>query len=394
MKLVFSSIINDTIFNEEFQKLTTDNGTIEFKHKHSSGGLAVVYAPNGTGKSSLAKVLKNTVSTESLSFSAVDDKGVLLSPESGCFHIIQDQLNRNIIQGKESDYLVGDQIRREYELRDQLNSLFLKAFTDLNSKYKREFKVTRVGDYLLSQMDKHASYDEAYGYIRDLVKTQSKGKNIDSDKYVSFIRNGNKTTKVVLDSDKRQFIIDDCNKGKIADCILNIRPETIMTSEQAIQIERHDDAIHLLHKYHNLDACIVCDNSDFDGNKLLKNKTDKRQNIYNSLDDMTKNLLETVVKDKSLDIVDPFEIKRIIREFISGAEPDELVKLQENLNIYIRSIVDEMVDELFHCFDGTDFYSKYDEYKALTQVDPQLDSEELQFIREIINENIGRDITI
>ena len=65
MKLEFKSIYNQGIFQPEFQNLdSSEYGTIEFKKQpHASGGIAVVYAPNGTGKSSLTNVLGAEEST-------------------------------------------------------------------------------------------------------------------------------------------------------------------------------------------------------------------------------------------------------------------------------------------------------------------------------------------
>lgn len=53
-----------------------------------------------------------------------------------------------------------------------------------------------------------------------------------------------------------------------------------------------------------------------------------------------------------------------------------------------------MIDALFHCFDGTSFFNDFDEHAQLVETQPQLDSEELLFIESVINENIGKDITI
>jgi len=50
MKLTFSKMHRESIFNANFDNLTEDCGTIEFKKKNTSGGMAVIYAPNGTGK--------------------------------------------------------------------------------------------------------------------------------------------------------------------------------------------------------------------------------------------------------------------------------------------------------------------------------------------------------
>ncbi len=69
-------------------------------------------------------MLKGTAND--LSFSATNDDGALVA--SDAFHIIPDQIDRNVIRGKETDYLVGQQIRREYELRDRINSAFVSAY--------------------------------------------------------------------------------------------------------------------------------------------------------------------------------------------------------------------------------------------------------------------------
>lgn len=67
MKLKFNSIKNQSIFQPEFQSFSANN-VIEFKKQpHAAGGIAVVYAPNGTGKSSLTAVLGNEETREDLS---------------------------------------------------------------------------------------------------------------------------------------------------------------------------------------------------------------------------------------------------------------------------------------------------------------------------------------
>lgn len=182
MKIIFSSIKNNDIFETDFAHLSSQNGTIEFKHMQGSGGIAVIYAPNGTGKTSLANLLDVEVSTEKNSFVASDDQGNTITPETMAFHVIQDQLNRNVIRGKTTDYLIGAQIRREYELRDQINAAFRNAYEQLSSKYKAEFKVSKVGDYLLTQIEsvQDTTHQTAFQYIRSIVNTRQHGKDIDA----------------------------------------------------------------------------------------------------------------------------------------------------------------------------------------------------------------------
>lgn len=398
MKLEFSSIINGTIFEPEFQSLSALNGTISFKRMNNApGGIAVIYAPNGTGKSSLAKVLNAEALTEQMSFEATDETGCTISPETHSFHLIPEQVNRNVIRGKETDYLIGQQIRREYELRDSINNSFETAFSNLSSKFKNDFKVTKVGDFILTQIEKSAddSHLEAYKYLRSIINTRTHGKDIIQDEFISYVRNeANEPIHISLEAEKRAWMIMDANKTRITERIITLDYQSIVANNETIQIERHDDAIKLLDKYHDADSCIVCDNPTFNADALLATKIEKRNRIYDNLDQQTKDLLDKVVRDASLAISDPFDIKRIVSEFIAGKSEIELVQLQSELNLYVHTIGDEMIDSLFHCFESTDLFRDYDEYSELIELQPELDSEELLYIQDVINESIGKDISI
>lgn len=397
MKIIFSSIKNNDIFETDFESLSIQNGTIEFKHRQGVGGIAVVYAPNGTGKTSLANLLDAEVSTEKCSFVASDEQGNTIIPETKAFHVIQDQLNRNVIRGKTTDYLIGAQIRREYELRDQINAAFRNAYDQLSTKYKTEFKVSKVGDYLLTQIQtvQDTMHQTAFQYIRSIVNTRQHGKDIDRNAFVTFIRNNqNRTALPELDPAKKTFIIIDSSKPKVVERILAINPGEIIADTSSVLVERHDDAISILKKYHALESCIVCDNHLFDGEALLERKKENRKRIYDNLDRKTQDILDKIVCDNSLIGADPFEIKRIVGAFIAGGDSTGLINLQQELKTYIDSLGNEMINALLHCFDGTNFFQNFDEHARLVERQPQLDSEELLFIENIISENIGKDITI
>lgn len=397
MKINFSSIKNNCIFEDDFIHLSEQNGTINFKRMQASGGIAVVYAPNGTGKTSFANILSQEVSEENRFFYATDEHGNIITPETKSFHIIQDQLNRNVIRGKTTDYLIGAQIRREYELRDQINSLFKNAFEKLSLSYKTEFRVSKVKDYLLTHMQslRDQIHQTGYNYVRSIVNSKEHGKDIDRTSFVTFIRNDeNKPVISELNTEKKFFVITDLSKAKIIERILSINPGEVIADENVILVERHDDAIGILNKYHSLDSCVVCDNPSFNGGVLLERKKENRKIIYDNLDSATKDILDKVVRDSSLIGSDPFDIKKTVGAFITGEAPKGLIELQRELTLYLNSIVDEMIDALFHCFDGTSLFNDFDEYAQLVETQPQLDTEELLFIETVINENIGKDITI
>lgn len=397
MKIVFSSMKNNNIFKEDFSHLSEENGTVEFKHMQSAGGIAVVYAPNGTGKTSMTNLLAMEKSTDNMFFSAVDEHENQITPETEAFHVVQDQLSRNIIHGETTDYLIGAQIRKEYELRDRINLAFKNAYEQLSVKYKTEFKVSKVKDFLIVQMQniEDSIHQTAFSFVRSIVNTQRHGRDIDRKDFVAFIRNdANKPAIVELNSEKKEFIIADLSKAKVIERILAINPNEISTDANTILVERHDDAIEILKKYHSLDSCIVCDNTSFDGNELLEKKTENRKNIYNSLDKKTRDILDKIVRDGSLAITDPFEIKGIVGAFIADGDFTNLDCLQSELKEHIDNICNEMISALFNCFDGTDFFKDFDEHAQLVEKQPELDSEELLFIQDVISENIGKDIEI
>ncbi len=397
MRLVFSSIKNNEIFEEEFMNIPENKGTIEFKQLRGAGGVAVVYAPNGTGKSSLANLLNIEESSDRLMFSAIDENGNNTTPETRAFHVIPDQINRNVIRGKTTDYLIGAQIRREYELKDRIQEAFQNAFSQLISKYKSEYKVSKVGDYLLTQINTIDDdvHNKAFNYIRSLVNTRQKGKDIHRDEFITFVRNiGEQPPIFQLDDQKKEYVILDLAKEKTVKKILSIHPDEIVFDQNVLLVERHDDAIGILNKYRDIDSCVVCDNEITDVGGLLDRKRDNRRRIYENLADKTKEILDEIVCNSSLSQSDPFDIKRIVSAFISDGDVVAFIRLQEELKYYVNNIGNEMIASLYHCFDGTTLYNDYDEHAELTSVQPQLDSEELLYIENVISENIGKNITI
>lgn len=190
MKLVFSEIKNDSIFEEDFLNLDDTNGTIEFKHFSNPGGIVVIYAPNGTGKTSLTNILEEKVSSDSKYFKAIDEEGNEITSDTDSFQIISNQINRNIIPGETTDYLIGEQIRKEYASKDKSNNDFEKLFVELKSIYKTKYLVNRVGHYFIENYSFSSFSDHELairGYIRDIVNVRKKSKDIKKEDLIPFI---------------------------------------------------------------------------------------------------------------------------------------------------------------------------------------------------------------
>lgn len=394
MKLTFRKIHRESIFNTDFDNLTEDSGTIEFKKKNTSGGIAVVYAPNGTGKSSFTEVLKCEESTATVDFLATDDSGADIAPSSKVFHIVADQISRHIILGDESQYLVGTDIRKEYELKKKISNGFDSVFkVSLPGIYKSNYNVTKISDYLLDCVQ--AINETGYSFIKSIINIRSRGKDINHEDFISYIKNPtNRVEPEKLDEEKIKFVIQDCSKAKVTQRLLEVDANTIILSSEAPLIEQHSDAIRILDKYHTLHSCVVCDNETFDGDELLSQKKNRQKLIYDSLDQKTKNLLDKVAMDLSLVNNDPFNIKQIVLTFISGGEPDELIQLQQILTTYVNNIATTMIFDLINCFDSTTMVHDFDELSRLRNVQPSLDSDDLLYIQDVISGNIDRDIRV
>ena len=208
--LSFNYIKKQNIFQKEFQHFKNNgDNIIEFKcMQHANGGIAVVYAPNGTGKSSFANVLGNDKIEEETSFEAIEDGNRIILPSSKEFHVVGDQISRHVIEGNESDYFIGSNIRREYELKEKVENGFDFAFDKLNKDYKEKYKVSKVSDFLIlavKDIDTVASE-----FIKAIVNSKSKGRKINKSEFLTYIRNNQHFSNLNdVDEKKKNFVINN-----------------------------------------------------------------------------------------------------------------------------------------------------------------------------------------
>lgn len=379
MKITINRIKKSSIFTREFEALTSNN-KIDFIGKN----FCIIYGPNGTGKTSFSKVLDQSdgeynISLNDKLFTEKDDKFV---------HVISDQNDRNIIQGETKDFILGDDIKKEFYLKEKINLSFNQLFTDdipklLKSKYGISTKVSNFDDLIADK--------RLLSYVSDIANTKSKGSNINNREFIDYISTLS-TESVDYDEVKLSFFVDDYKeKNSSIRTILNYDFELNEKERKLVKLEEQNEAIGLLKKFNYIDDCLVCDNA-INAAELLSKKTDQIRITSASLDKREKELAERIVQ--GLPINDPFSIRDNIRLAITNSDKSHIVDLTVEINKY-KSIYSALVKNLF--IEKTSQYSlnkDLSEYETLLKKKPQFGHEDILFIEKFLNETLDREITL
>ena len=246
MALVFKKITNGTVFTKDFNPLVCNN-QIEFSRKE---GIAVVYGPNGTGKTSLIKVLSDEKNTK-LEF---EFEGNSYTTGSDVFHVVHDQNNRNIIEGETSDFFLGDNIRREFELQELLAKKRESFISEVIAILKKS-KISSSKHPLLDIIEDSG----LNGFIKDCANAKSKGGRYSDEQLVGIMNTLSRKNVPNYEQGCLDFLVADFNSKKpIISCIDALAGEALRPNAHVREIEENTEAISVLQRFHK-DQCIVCD---------------------------------------------------------------------------------------------------------------------------------------
>jgi len=382
MTLSFRKIVRHNIFSPEFADLQSEN-IVEFP----MSGIAVVYGPNGIGKSSLAAVLAREAGS---AYKVIlDETEVTSEGEYNPFHVINDQNGRNVIQGSTEDFILGDNIRREYELKNTIDTGFYELFNDyLATKLKTDYGISKKAARLISYVE----HEKIREYVSDLANNRSKGSQIDRAEFLGTISAVRPTEPVDHDEAKLSFVIRDLgNQQSVIAALVDTLDKSITLGTAVARVEETSDAVALLRKYDYLSECIVCD-TPIDRLSLLERKEADRVKYVGSLDDNVKAMLEVVRKQLMAD--DPFEIKRIISECARLDTVEPLSELVAELKEYANIAGQNVIDLFAECLEGRKLSSAFKEYETIVQEKPALTDEDVLFIERFVNDCIDKQIEL
>lgn len=380
-KIKFSKIENNGIFTNDFSPFVSNN-EIVFSH----AGIAVLYGPNGTGKSSFAKVMKGEQGT---SFSCEYD-GNIYTDASSLFHVISDQNNRNIIKGETKDFLLGDDIKREYELESSINSLYKSIIEDIRTLLKNEFLISTKTNPLINLISDVLLKNT----VQDFVNNQSKGKNVSIDSFISMIKS---LTKKDLDTDfdelKWKFFISEySNNDSLLNKILKLTEPNLSQVDQPDMIEKDTIALDVLKKFPNIKTCIVCDFDGIDVETLSKKKEENRRRIIDSLTEQLKDVIEKIIKLPENQ--DPFNIKERTLSAINTGDFNIIKILQSEIENYYQYFNIQMVSTFLSSKKYSTLTKDYEEYIDIISKELKISDDDIVYLQEIVTNSMRKDIDV
>ena len=380
--LTFELIDNNEIFAKDFRPFVKNNEICFPKNEK----ITAIYGPNGTGKTSLIRTLAGHKGTK-LKF-AYD--GIRYSEGSEVFHIINDQNNRNIIEGETKDFFLGDNIKREFELQEYLSEERNKIIGEIISKLKTNHSISAASSPLINLIDDIQIAD----IVKDIVNTKSKGKNFSTEDLIEKFKTIPLVNIDINDEEqgKLNFLkADYASKNSVIKEIDKLGTWNIQSNPHVHEIEENTEAISILERFKK-DQCIVCDTPDIDWQELLMSKSENRTKVVSSLDKEVKSLIEKII-----DLVpsnDPFMIKRLLLEAISSGNRTNVDKLIADF-LTTKTIFNRLVmNELSTVFTNSDLQEKNDEYQALISEKPEITEEDMLYIEEIISTSMNKKLVL
>lgn len=381
MKLTISKLKKGIIFTDEYLNLT-ENNELDFERKK----LCVLYGPNGTGKTSLSKVLGQTKGAE---YDIYIDDTRYTEKDDLVAHIISDQNDRNIIQGETQDFILGENIKKEYELKEKLNAAFSFLFeNELVNLLKKKYQISKIKthfDELI--LDKEVRY-----FIADIANSKSKGKKILREEFISVVYGIHVADEPEYDNEKLKFFIEDFSKDdSIIRALSNYNFQLNGQEEGIVKLEEQNEALTILKKFSYIDECLVCDHP-INALEQLIQKEQQYEATSNRMGEHEKEIAENIIKNISF--MDPFNIKGKVRSAIKKADKTIISELVLEFNHYKSVYWILLKNDFINISTSQSLQEIHNTYQELLKNKPTFASEDILFIEQFLNESLEREISL
>ena len=379
--LEFNKLICGSIFRRGFNPFE-ENNTVTF----SDRGIAVVYAPNGTGKTTLMKTLNGE---EGSSFSLKYENAEYANNSSGLFYVISDQTDRNIIRGTTRDFFLGADIQREFALKDAIDDYRKTIIESIVALLKTNYSITSASGPLVKQITDPA----IASFIEKVANSKNRAQSYSDEDLIQLFESITSADLPNYDSAKMEYLFSDIKeKNSIILRILHLTSSDISKNESIDQIEENSEAIRVLEKFHELHYCVVCDNDDIDPQVLLERKTDNRDQIIQGLGESVSKIINDIISNISF--TDPFHIKEKLSTAIREGNFNYVQSLINHIQEYLRYFNISLSNDLFDIIHRTSIIEKYNEYLTLIQDRTDITDEDISYIKEIAENCMGKSISL
>lgn len=379
-KIIFENIENEDIFVSDYKKLIRNN-EIDFSRE----GISVIYGPNGTGKTSLVKVLSSEKGTK-VKYTYGGEEYT----DGSQFFVINDQNNRNIIQGETKDFLLGDNIKKEFELQEYIENEYNRLCTESISILKNNYNVSSSSN---KSIDCFSEWASVQNIIKDLMNNRSKGTKTGVDAYILEFEKHTQITIHDYEQDKLDYIISDLSeKNPLIIEIETIDTNKLSNNSHIKEIEENTEAIKILSRFSYKDQCIVCDSNEIDYENLLSKKSKNKEEIIKTLDAKTKKIVEKIIANVSEK--EPFRIKDIMLGAIETGNLSDVLLLKKSIKEHKNIFANKAIKELVQLYKSSDIKIKNEEYQKLINQKPDITEEDFLYIEQIISNNMSKKLQI
>lgn len=379
--VLFNKIENGLIFASDYRTFVKNN-TISF----SNAGIAVVYGPNGTGKTSLAKVFSGE---EGTAISCEYDS-IVYEDGKELFHVINDQNNRNIISGTAKDFLLGDNIRKEFELQQFTSEKYQEVLLKVISQLKDTFKISTVSNPLITSVENA----KLSAIVKDLANKNSKGSKTAIKEFLDVISSlSDEKLPTTFSEEKFVYFVNGySDKKSILHKVLLITEPDITKVHNAQEIEEDSVAIDILTHFSHKTKCIVCDADGIDSEKLKEEKTQHRQFVIDSLTKQLRSFIEDIIALTSSN--DPYSIRENVLKALENGDFEYIKVLQDDIKQYINFFNIKLNLLLKNDIDISELKDKYAEYEKIISEKPDITEEDFIYIKEILSNSMDKKIAV
>lgn len=382
MDIVFKKLKVDNRFANSFENWTKNN-VISF----SNGGFIDIYAPNGVGKSSLARALNNENKSE-YEYEYNGKQYTEKSKESPVL-VIDDFFFRNIAirdNEKLSDYILGSQIAKELELKEKIETSTKKVKDDIISYLKKEYNIKSKDSCLCG----YIKNDSLKKFINSLSNAQDKGKNYSADNLTKltseFVLNENKK----IDSNKFNYIKDNIGgKESIIKSIIDFDTNNIKLIHGFSKLDINNDAINILNKHNGITKCIFEDKHVLPND--IKEQLENNKNlIIKQLDESQKKIINTIFELGD----NPFNIKDTFNNSFELGNSTKVEELITEMKEIILQIENEIIKKYIQLVKDTELEKDYSEYNKIIEKKIELSEDDEMLLKDIVENCINKKVKL